>query len=380
MKKVLIITTISGFLPQFEKNDVKILKEMGCEIHYASNNRNPIYPFSILELQKEGIFFHHIDVEKSPMKLRNNLIAVGQLIKLIEENDIDMIHCHNPMGGVIGRVASKMSKNKPYVIYTAHGFHFYKGAPIWNWMVYYCVEYLLARWTNQIVTINYEDYVKAQKFPIKGNGAVVQIHGVGVDKERFIPNRDIEKRKRTELGIPFDAFHIVTAAELNVNKNQRIIIEALAELQEENIYYSICGNGSNEAYLQELIKNNRLEKNVKLLGYRIDMEEILQTADCFAFPSFREGLGVAAIEALLCEVPLIVADNRGTREYIINGENGIVCNPSKKEEFIIAIKKMYTNENMRMMMKAKCRRSAEKFVIEEVEKTMREVYKRWINR
>lgn len=379
MKKVLIITAISGFLPQFEKNDVKILKEMGCEIHYASNARNPIYPFSIGEMQEEGIFFHHIDIEKSPKKLKSNWIAIWQLVKIIEENDIDMIHCHNPMGGVTGRVAAKLSKKKPYVIYTAHGFHFYKGAPVWNWLIYYGVEYFLARWTNQIVTINSEDYARTQKLPIRKNGAVVQIHSVGVDKQKFSPNKDIEKRKRKELGIPSDAFHIVTAAELNENKNHRVIIEALAELREENIYYSICGSGSNEIYLQELIKSKELEKNIKLHGYRIDMEEILQTADCFAFPSYREGLGIAAVEALLCEVPLIVADNRGTREYIINRENGIVCNPSSKEDFKDAIYKMYTNENMRIAMKSKCRISAEKFVIEEVEKTMREVYKRWIN-
>lgn len=380
MKKVLFITTISGFLPQFEKNDVRILKNMGCEIHYASNFGNPIYPFNKDELQKEGITCHQISIEKNPKKIKENFTTIKQLIKIIEENDIDMIHCHNPVGGVVGRIAARMSKRQPYVIYTAHGFHFYKGAPLWNWLVYYSIEYFFARYTDQIITINEEDYMRAQKFPIRSDGTAVQIHGVGVDEWRFCSNRNIEDLKRKELEIPKNAFHIVTAAELNENKNQKIIIEALAELQEEDIYYSICGRGENEDYLRNLIKQKKIENNVQLLGYRTDMEEVLQTADCFAFPSYREGLGVAAIEALLCEVPLIVADNRGTREYIINGENGIVCRPSSKEEFKEAIYKMKSDGKMRNEMKSKCRKSAEKFVIEEVEKTMKEVYGRWINR
>ena len=127
MKKVLIITTISGFLPQFEKNNVKLLHEAGCEIHYASNFKNPIYTFNEEDLKAQGIRLHQIDIAKSPFKFGTNLRAVRQLLRIIRENDIEIVHCHNPMGGVAGRVAAGLSKRKPYVIYTAHGFHFYQG-------------------------------------------------------------------------------------------------------------------------------------------------------------------------------------------------------------------------------------------------------------
>ena len=157
MRKVLFVTTISGFLPQFEKNDVKLLGEMGCQVHYASNFRNPVYAFDEKELKSQGIFLHHIDIAKSPVKIRENIAAIRQLRTVIEENDIDIIHCHNPMGGVAGRAAAGTGRRRPYVIYTAHGFHFYKGAPLLNWLLFYPAERFLARFTNQLVTINKED-------------------------------------------------------------------------------------------------------------------------------------------------------------------------------------------------------------------------------
>lgn len=408
MKRVLFVTTISGFLPQFEKNDVKLLKQMGCQIHYASNFTNPIYAFDKTELEKNGVALHQIDIEKSPAKINKNIKAIKQLIKIIDENDIDIVHCHNPMGGVAARIAARAGKRKPKVIYTAHGFHFYKGAPIMNWLLFYTAERFLARYTDIIVTINREDYIRAKKFRLKKNGEVYLIHSVGVDKEKFAPRPELRETKRAELGIPADAFHIVTAAELNENKNQKAVIEAVAALTNKaktdanayntnyagnadyvsntncidktnkthNIYYTICGKGPNEDKLRELIKAYGLENNVSLLGYRTDMDEILQTADVFAFPSIREGLGVAAIEALMCNVPLIAADNRGTREYASDGNNGIVCRYDAVDEFEEAIELLYGNTAYRKRMADRCRESVKKFTIEEVEKTMTKVYTR----
>lgn len=374
MKKVLIVTTVSGFLPQFEKNNVKLLREAGCEIHYASNFKNPIYAFQEADLKMQGIRLHQIDIAKSPFKIRTNLRAVRQLLHIIEENAIDIVHCHNPMGGAAGRAAVWLSGRKPYVIYTAHGFHFYKGAPMRNWMLFYPAERLLARMTDLIVTINREDFERAQKFRLKAGGSVFQIHSVGVDRKRFSPKQEKGENKRKELRIPQKAFHIITAAELNDNKNQKVIVGALAALTQQDIYYTVCGKGQGECRLRELIREKGLENRIRLIGFRTDMEEILQTADCFAFPSYREGFGVAAVEALLCGVPLIVSDNRGTREYAVQGKNALICRADSTEEFAQAINTLYKEKALRERMAHCCRDSAMKFTTEEVEKTMKEVY------
>ena len=379
MKKVLIVTAISGFLPQFEKNNVKLLHEAGCEIHYASNFKNPIYTFNEEDLKAQGIRLHQIDIAKSPFKFGTNLRAVRQLLRIIRENDIEIVHCHNPMGGVAGRVAAGLSKRKPYAIYTAHGFHFYQGAPKKNWLLFYPVEWLLARMTDILVTINREDYERAKRLPLRAGGAVFQIHSVGVDKGRFLPKKEINEEKRRELHVPSDAFHIVTAAELNKNKNQKVIIEAISTLPQKDIYYSICGKGQEETFLRRLVKEKGLENRIRFLGFRTDMQEILQTADCFAFPSYREGLGVAAVEALLCNVVLVASDNRGTREYAVRGKNAFVCKADSIPEFAQAIGTLYKDKELRAKMSQTGRTSAMEFTVNEVEKTMKKVYDKALN-
>lgn len=376
MKKILYVTTISGFLPQFEKNDVKIMQNLGYEVHYASNFQNPIYTFDQEELKRQGIILHDIPIQKSPARIKQNWKAVRQLKKIIDTENIDIIHCHNPMGGVDARIAAHMSRKKPYVIYTAHGLHFYKTAPLQNWIFFYPVEKFLAKWTDTIITINKEDYSFVRnKFRLRRENSVFQIHGVGVNMERFQAKPDIRNKKREQLHIPVDAFHIVTAAELNENKNQSVVIKAIAELDREDIFYSICGKGPYERELVDLIRQLHLEKQVQLLGFRTDMDEILQTAEVFAFPSIREGLGVAAVEALACGVPLVVADNRGTREYSIHGKNAIVCNAGDITAFKEAIYKLYSNRSYRDGLSANCRGVAEKFSSDEVMKTMEMIYK-----
>ena len=280
------------------------------------------------------------------------------------------------MGGFDARIAASASKRKPYVIYTAHGFHFFKGAPLKNWLLFYPVEYLLAKKTDCIITINNEDLQVAGKLPVKGKDSIFYIHGVGVDDNRFFPRPELYEKKRAELGVPEGAFHIVSAAELNDNKNLAVVIRAVAELRREDILYSICGEGPERKKLESLITDLGLERNVRLLGYRNDMEEVLASADAFAFPSKREGLGVAAVEALLSGVPLICADNRGTREYAVHGKNSIVCRTGKVSEYSSAIEKLYSDTEYRNRLSESCKESAGAFVTGETAKIMRPIYER----
>lgn len=374
MKNVLIITTISGFVPQFEMNDVKILQEKGYTVHYASDFENSVYNIDQKELEKKGLILHHIDIRKSPFQVKQNIMAFRQLVKIINEENISLVHCHNPMGGVVGRLSARCSRKHPYVIYTAHGFHFYHGAPLKNWVLFYTAERFLARYTNRLITINAEDYERAKYFRLGRNGRLESIPGVGVDLIKFRKREELRMLKRRELGIPEDAFHIVSVGELNDNKNHEVMLEAVATLKDAEIYYSICGKGPGAEKLQNLIRRHHLEKRVRLLGYRNDVEEVLQSADCFAFPSKREGLGIAAIEAMACEVPVIASDNRGTREYMRQGVNGIVCHTGKAEEFGQAVMELKNSSKLRKKMAANCRKTAEQFSIEATDKIMRHVY------
>ena len=378
--KVLIVTTIGGFLPQFEMNDVRILQDYGMEVHYASNLKNTIYQMDQSSLTQQGIRCHPIVIEKSPAKIFANYRAYRQLVKIIDEENINLIHCHNPTGGVMARLAACMSRSKPRVIYTAHGLHFYQGAPLKNWLLFYPVERYLATKTDCLITINSEDRLRVEHFRLREGGIVRQIHGVGVDLERFKKRPDQYGPMREKLGIPEGAFHIVTAAELNDNKNQKTVIEAIASLKDPDIYYSICGKGPMMARLKQLIAAYSLQDRVRLMGYCTSMEDILQSADCFAFPSKREGLGIAAVEALACGVPVVAAKNRGTREYMIDGVNGLICPATDAGAFADAIRKLKDDNLLYGQLAANCRASVMQFGITDTDMRMRKIYKEMIDK
>ena len=374
MKKALIITTIGGFLPQFLHNDVKALKTKGYEIHYASDFENTVYFFDPESLERDGIHLHSCLIKKSPRRIIRNIRAAVELADLIKREEIDLVHCHNPVGGIVGRLAAVLSGKKVKVIYTAHGFHFFDGAPFYYWLLFYPVERIAARFTDVIITINSEDFRRAKGFKLKKGGKVFHMHSVGIDTGRFFPNKSINPQVRNELNIPDDAFHLVTAAELNKNKNHIVVLKALEILRDEEIYYSICGEGMGRGFLEQYIREHGLADRVHLTGYRYDMERVLQSADVFLFPSIREGFGMAPVEAMSCSVPVIASDNRGTREYMQDRENGIVVKTMQPEDYAAAITAIKQDKELCEFYGENAYTGSRKFSRQEGEILMESVY------
>ena len=372
----MVLTTIGGFLQQFEMNDVTALQELGFEVHYVSNFKNPIYDMDLEKLQKKGIKLHHIEIQKSPLRLIRNIKALKQLLKVVAQEGIHIFHLHNPMGGVLGRVSALFYKDKArYIIYTAHGFHFYKGAPFCNWLLYYPIERLLAGKTNCLITINKEDYEQAKGFKLKQPGTVVRIPGVGVDIKRFAPAAGMREKMRHELQVEEDIFYILSVGELNHNKNHEVILRAIAKLRNPRIHYGICGIGYRSEYLEELAVKLGIGQQFTLFGYKKNIPDMLQIADCFAFPSIREGLGIAAIEAMAAGIPLITSDCRGTREYMQEGVNGYVCRSGSVEEYAQAILRIKESSEKREEMSAACREKAKEFNLSRTSRIMQQLYK-----
>ena len=345
MKRVLIVTTVSGFVPQFEMNNVRILQEMGYEVHYASNFKNPHYGKDNHRLGGTGIVCHQVDFVRSPFRLIRNVRAYAQIRKLMRENQFQMVHCHTPMGGVLARLgARKYRRTGTKVLYTAHGFHFYKGAPVFNWLFYYPVEWLLARWTDVLITINEEDYQRAKRFPLPENGRVEKVNGVGIDIEAYRDIKVNREEKRRELGIPLEAYLLVSVGELTKRKNHQIVVRALASMQKEcvekKIRYLICGEGSERGHLEKLAQKSGLRGVVLMPGYRTDVREILAVSDCFVFPSKQEGLPVALMEAMAVGLPCICSDVRGNRD--LAGENIVLTNLDCIDEWIKSFGKTFT--------------------------------------
>ena len=248
--------------------------------------------------------------------------AYFALKKLIEENDFDIIHCHTPVGGVLTRLAARdvRAKGHTKVIYTAHGFHFYKGAPLLNWLVYYPIEKDLSRYTDVLITINKEDYAIAKnKMHAK---RTEYVPGVGIDIGKIKSVKVDRNKKRAELGIPKDSIMLLSVGELSKRKNHEIVIRTLPQIKDKNVIYAICGKGALESYLKKLADKLGGSDRVFLLGFRTDVTEICKAADIFVFPSLQEGLPVALMEAMACGLPIVCSKIRGNTDLIKDKING----------------------------------------------------------
>lgn len=415
MSKVLFVATVGGFVSQFEMNDVRILQDKSCEVHYAANFENNVYYVEKDLYENNHIETHNVPMAKSPFNIFKNYKAYKYIKRLIDSEDISVVHCHTPVGGVLARLAAARSKKKPKVIYTAHGFHFFKGGPLVNWCIYYPVERLMARATDVLVTINEEDYQRACKFKLRPDGKVYKLPGVGIDLDRYnmeinnsqktiqerealetatqekevqenlaqtkdkSENRDFKKIKKL-TDKERKPFKIVSVSEINKNKNHKVVIQAVKKLIDEGnvIYYDIYGKGSNEENLRKYIKKLDLEEYVTLKGYISEPKEVLVKADCFAFPSIREGLGMSALEAMACGLPVIARENRGTKEYMVNGHNGIVCKTDDFKEYAAAILKIKDSVETRKTMGRNAKETVKKFSIAHSEVIMKQVYENFI--
>jgi len=314
MKKVLFVTHNGRFLVQFELNDIQILQKLGYEVHCATNfDGETMRADAENTLKEHGVICHSIPIERSPLRLRENLNAYRTLKSLLKKEHFAGVHCHTPMGGVVGRLAANATHTAP-VLYTAHGFHFYKGCPLKNRLIYQTAETFLAHYTDAQITINQEDYAAAQKFPLRGKAYYVP--GIGVDVKKISSVQVDRATKRAELGIPQDAFVFISVGELNENKNHSTVIRALAKADIANSYYLICGEGKLKQQHFELAQKLGFSEKVKLLGFRTDVSEILRACDCFVFPSFREGLSVSLMEAMAAGLPCIASRIRGNVDLL----------------------------------------------------------------
>ena len=326
MKKALLVTRVSGFVPQHEMNNVKILQEMGYEVHYAADFHTVVYGKDNRRLEGTDIILHQIDFCRSPFS-RKVKVAERQLEKLMFEGEFDLIHCHMPMSAVVTRraawrVRKKTGREVP-VLYTAHGFHFCRGVSWKNWL-YYPIERYYARYTDRLLLINEEDYRRGCRFPIRGKA--VKINGAGIDLERMKPYR----KSSWNVG---GHVVLVTVGELAPAKNHLAAIEAMAELRDLKLVYLICGTGRMEEALRQRVQELHLEEQVRFMGYVENVPELLQQCDCFLFPSGREGLPVSVIEAMAVGLPVSASEIRGVHDLIEDTQGGYLCRGFSPHEY-----------------------------------------------
>ncbi len=365
--KILYVTTI-GTTMIFFKRLIEELVMSGHSVDIACNDSE----YKVHEFYGSlGCKIHTIHTSRSPLS-KGNLTAISEIKKLVENEKYDIVHCHTPVAAMCTRLACrKLRKEGTKVVYTAHGFHFYKGAPLKNWLIFYPIEKLCSYYTDTLITINKDDFALAKK-KMKAK-QIEYVPGVGIDVEK-INGTDVDRGvKRKEIGVPQDAFMFASVGELNENKNHAMIIKALGEINNENIHFVVAGMGSLKESLEKLAAEYKISEQVHLLGYRTDVYELLKVSDGYIHPSFREGLPVSVMEALASGLPIICSKIRGNIDIVEDGKNGLHFDVNNVEALKEAILKIYGERNNRIIGIDNSK-TAEKFDVSAVNKKMYELY------
>lgn len=319
--KILFVATVRSHIGQFHMPFIRELKARGVEVHAAFKDNSADKPG--LDLSAIDKTFE-VPFERRPLR-PNNIKAYRELKKIIDGNGYDAVHCHTPMGAVITRLAAKSARKKgTKVIYTAHGFHFFKGASIKNWMLFYPVEKYLSKYTDCLITINSEDCELAHKKKFRA-GKIYKVHGVGVELDKFkAVDADEKARLRAEYGYDGDTFIMIYPADLSVRKNQPMLFDALQKIAEKNknVKLLLPGQPIRLEEYKRMISERGIADNVEFLGYRRDINNLVGLSDLSVASSFQEGLPINLIEAMAMGNAIVATDVRGNNDAVEDGVNG----------------------------------------------------------
>ncbi len=381
MKKVLMVATVASTIAQFNMNNISILNHMGCQVDVACDFKDQsVWPEQKRrefrrEIKKRGGKNFQIDFSRNPSDIKLHIKALKQITALLRKENYEFIHTHTPVASALTRIASHYTGTK--VIYTAHGFHFYYGAPWRNWLIFYPVEKMLSRWTDLMITINREDYRRArQSFHA---GRTVYVPGTGVDIKKIQNSLVHVEEKRKELGAAPEDIMILSVGELSRRKNHEIVIKALSQIQNPDIQYFIVGEGELEKDLKELISDLGLERQVHLAGFRTDVAELCKVSDIFVFPSRQEGLPVALMEAVASETPVVCSHIRGNTDLIT--DRRFLFHEKKVDDVIRCLEPLLTDRKQLKFMTARSVKNnletLKRYDISVVEKRMKRQYDRF---
>lgn len=334
--RILVVCTTDSMIWNFLVPHIDELKKRGHIVECACSETGFYYS----DLQRKGYELNKIGFTRNPLT-KENAKAYGELKQLIKKKGFDIVYCHEPVGGMMGRLAGWITKKK--IVYMSHGFHFFSGAPFKHWLFYYTAEWLMSFMTDVIITINKEDYSRACKMHADRN---FYVHGIGIQPGKDLPNKD-RNSVRSQLGLFPNDKVLICIGELSTRKNHQIVMRAISKIPDDKIKLIICGEGELVDKLKAMAMELRIQDRVKFAGFVRNVADYIAASDAMVLPSLWEGLGLVGLEALQMGVPVIGANRQGIKDYVIDGETGYLFDPVQVDDLVEKITSLFRENCLR---------------------------------
>ena len=318
MNKLLIVTTIPttlGFFLPLTKH----LRDRGWQVDAMAKelSTDKEYPDLFDRLWD-------IDWSRNPLDPRNLIVATQQIRQVLAQEEYNIVNVSTPVAAFVTRYALNGLKNrgKLKVIYTAQGFHFYRGGkPLKNTM-FLTLERLAGPWTDYLVVVNREDEEAAQRYGLVPAQKVRYIPGTGINVDRFNPNAIGEAevlKVRQELGLCQDNSLFLSVGEFIPRKRPWDILKAFAQMGKPQAHLAFAGRGQILEEMQQLATDLGVQNQVHFLGMRSDIPTLMRASTATLLASEQEGLPNCVMESLCLEIPTIGTEIRGTRDLLEGG-------------------------------------------------------------
>jgi glycosyltransferase involved in cell wall biosynthesis len=322
MPNLLIVTTVAPTLRAFLLPYARRFRERGWTVDALSNGVS-----ACRECRESFDRCLDLPFSRNPLS-RENFGKIAEAIRgIVSEGKYDIVHVHTPVASFVTRFAlrKKPRAARPKVVYTAHGFHFYKGGRRLTNASFAALERLAGNWTDHTITINREDYDAAIALKIAPKERLSLFPGIGLDFSRYSPSSvDVAAIKELHSGLMLDRDDemFLMAAEFNPGKRHEDALRALAMTGRKNFRLALAGKGPLEDKMKGLALKLGIASRVHFLGERTDVPLLMLSSRATVLPSEREGLNRSVMESICLGIPVLGADARGIRDLVTSPERG----------------------------------------------------------
>jgi len=313
MPKLLIITTVPITIRSFLLPFIKHFKNLGWQVEGMAQGIDADAP-CVASCDR----IYDIQWSRNVFDPRNLLAGVSRVKKVVAEGNYDLVHVHTPIAAFVTRYALK-DLEQPQVIYTAHGFHFYRGGNGIKNAIFLGLEKLAGRWTDYLVTINREDETAAKKYNFLPEARIYYSRGIGVDTNYYTAGKvalaDVQQIRQELKLSPSDTL-LLSIAEFTPRKRHRDLLNALAKVANSQVHLALAGEGPIKIEIEQLAADLGIINQVHFLGYRTDIPTLIQAADAVLLVSQQEGLPRSIMEAMCLATPVIASNIRGSQDLL----------------------------------------------------------------